>query len=48
VPRDVVELEHWVTARDCLHTARESESARDVEHATALLAAALQREGWLH
>jgi hypothetical protein len=48
VPRDVVEREHWVAARDCLHSARESENARDVERATALLSAALQREGWLH
>ena len=48
VPRDVAEQEHWVSARDCLHSARESENVRDVEQATALLATALQREGWLH
>lgn len=48
VPREVVEQEHWVSARDCLHAARESENARDVEKATGLLETALQREGWLH
>ena len=48
VPRDVAEQAHWVSARDCLHAARESESTRDVEKATGLLEAALQREGWLH
>ncbi len=48
IPRDVVERPHWIAARDRLHAARESESARDIEDATIEVENALKREGWLH
>ncbi|TMQ13159.1 MAG: hypothetical protein E6J90_29110 [Deltaproteobacteria bacterium] len=48
IPKDSIGKAHWLSARDQLHAARETELPRDIERATTRLEAALQHEGWLH